>query len=63
MPESTEIPEAHINTKGNGNDIKGDPGKFMANLLNERKKEEVCVHVSLCVEFNTAFNNFSVISL
>ena len=28
-----------------------------------KKKEQVCVHVCLCVEFNTAFNNFSVISL
>ena len=40
-----------------GNGIKGDPGKFMANLLNERKRKK-CV----CLCFNAAFNNFSVIS-
>ena len=32
-----------------------DPGKFMANLLSERKRKKC---VCLCVEFNTAFNNF-----
>ena len=42
-----------------GNGIKGDPGKFIANLLNERKRK-TCV--CLCFEFNAAFNNFSVIS-
>ena len=64
--------KAHINTKKQwkiniysimwyvGNGIKGDPGKFMASLLNERKRNKC---VCLCVEFNTAFNNFSVISL
>ena len=36
-----------------GNGIKGDPGKFMANLLNERKRKK-CV----CLCFNAAFNNF-----
>ena len=40
-----------------GNGIKGDPGKCMANLLNERKRKR-CLYF----EFNAAFNNFSVIS-
>ena len=31
-----------------GNGIKGDPGKFMANLLNERKRKK-CVCMCVCV--------------
>ena len=38
-------------------------GMVSKGILARKKKEEVCVHVCLCVEFNTAFNNFSVISL